>query len=89
VLLDAEAAVLQGDSPERIVLMRLQVQEALRGLPAHRRAALVLREVEGWSVEEIGAAMGWSTKQVYNERFKARRAVADWQARQREEEPES
>jgi RNA polymerase sigma-70 factor (ECF subfamily) len=80
--LDLEPAFPAGDSPETIVLMRLEVQEALRGLPAHRRAALLLREMQGWSVEEIGAAMGWSTKRVYNELFKARRAVAEWQARQ-------
>ena len=51
------------------------------GAVPHHRAVLLLREMEGWTVEEIGGAMGWNTKRVYNELFKARRAVAQWQAR--------
>jgi RNA polymerase sigma-70 factor, ECF subfamily len=78
---DEEQPAALSDSPEAIVLLRLQVQEALGGLPPQRRAILLLRELEGWSVEEIGAAMGWNTKRVYNELFKARRAVVEWQAR--------
>jgi RNA polymerase sigma-70 factor (ECF subfamily) len=68
-------------SPEAIVLLRLQMEEALAGLPDHRRVSFLLREREGWTIEEIGAAMGWNTKRVYNELGKARRALADWQAR--------
>jgi DNA-directed RNA polymerase specialized sigma24 family protein len=78
---DEEPVASPAASPEAIVLLRLQVQGALSSLPPERRAILLLRELEGCSVEEIGAAMGWNTKRVYNELFKARRAVADWQAR--------
>ena len=78
---DDEQTTALADSPETIVLLRMQVSEALEGLPPHHRAVLLLREMEGWTVEEIGGAMGWNTKRVYNELFKARRAVAQWQAR--------
>ena len=40
-----------------------------------------LREQEGWDVTEIGMAMGWNVKRVYNELFKARRSLNEWQAR--------
>jgi RNA polymerase sigma-70 factor (ECF subfamily) len=73
---------LRSASPEVIALLRLQMGEALGMLPAPRRAALLLKEMDGWSVAEIGAAMGWNLKRVYNELYKARRALADWQARE-------
>jgi RNA polymerase sigma-70 factor (ECF subfamily) len=78
---DEEQPTALADSPETIVLLRIQVSEALGELSPHHRAVLLLREMEGWTVEEIGGAMGWNTKRVYNELFKARRAVAQWQAR--------
>jgi RNA polymerase sigma-70 factor, ECF subfamily len=72
-------------SPETLALRRLQVMEALSGLPAHRRAILLLKELEGWSAAEIGRAMGWSLKRVYNELYNARCSLAEWQARNMEE----
>jgi RNA polymerase sigma-70 factor (ECF subfamily) len=75
-------------SPEAIVLLRLEIHEALSGLPPHRRAVFLLREQEGWDVTEIGTAMGWNVKRVYNELFKARRALNEWQARRaKDDEP--
>jgi RNA polymerase sigma-70 factor, ECF subfamily len=83
---DEENPLIPTDaSPETVVLLRLQVREALGELPPHRRAVLLLREMEGWSVAEIGQAMGWNEKRVNNELFKARRALAEWQARSIEE----
>jgi RNA polymerase sigma-70 factor, ECF subfamily len=76
-------------SPETLALRRLQVMEALSGLPPHRRAVLLLKELEGWSAAEIGEAMGWSSKRVYNELYNARCALAEWQARNVEEGAES
>jgi RNA polymerase sigma-70 factor, ECF subfamily len=75
----------EADSPETLALRRLQVVEALRSLPPHRRAVLLLKELEGWSAAEIGAAMGWNAKRVYNELYHARCALAEWQARNAEE----
>jgi RNA polymerase sigma-70 factor, ECF subfamily len=68
-------------SPETLALRRLQVIEALDGLPPHRRAVLLLKELEGWTAAEIGTAMGWTAKRVYNELYHARCALAEWQAR--------
>jgi RNA polymerase sigma-70 factor, ECF subfamily len=72
-------------SPETLALRRLEIMEALRGLPPHRRAVLLLKELEGWSADEIGAALGWNAKRVYNELYHARCALAEWQARSTEE----
>jgi RNA polymerase sigma-70 factor (ECF subfamily) len=75
-------AGLEIASPAAIALRRLQVTEALRTLPPRHRAIFLLRVLEGWSLEEIGAAMGWNRVRVKNELSKARRALAEWQARQ-------
>jgi RNA polymerase sigma-70 factor (ECF subfamily) len=64
-------------SPETVALRRLQVIEALSVLPPQRR--------EGWSATEIGVAMGWNVKRVYNELYHARTALAEWHARGAEE----
>jgi RNA polymerase sigma-70 factor (ECF subfamily) len=83
---DEEDPLIPTDaSPEALVLLRLQVREALNELPAHRRAVLLLREMEGWSVAEIGQAMRWNEKRVNNELFKARRTLAEWHARNTDE----
>jgi RNA polymerase sigma-70 factor, ECF subfamily len=72
-------------SPELIALRRLQITEALGTLPPHHRAILLLKVVEGWSVGEIAGAMGWNNKRVENELYRARRALAEWQARNADE----
>jgi RNA polymerase sigma-70 factor, ECF subfamily len=79
----------EAGSPETIALQRLQITEALGTLPPHHRAILLLKVVEGWSVAEIAAAMGWKDKRAENELYRARRALAEWQARNAEagEEP--
>jgi RNA polymerase sigma-70 factor, ECF subfamily len=63
---------------EQAVVDRVVAWEALRTLKPERRAALVLREREGWSLEEIGAAMGWSVSRVKVELYRARVALAAW-----------
>jgi RNA polymerase sigma-70 factor (ECF subfamily) len=65
-------------SPETIALSRLRVLEALRVLPPRHRAILLLKGREGWSVEEIAAALGWNKIRVKNELSKARRALVAW-----------
>jgi RNA polymerase sigma-70 factor (ECF subfamily) len=69
-------------SPEIAVLRQLHVLEALRTLRPRQRAVLLLKELEGWSVAEIAAAMGWNEKRVQNELYQARCTLADWQQRQ-------
>ncbi len=65
-------------SPEVIALRHLQVMEALDGLPRRQRVILLLKVLEGWSMIEIGAALGWKPIRVQNELAKARRALAEW-----------
>ena len=72
-------------SPETVALSRLRLMEALRSLPAHRRAALLLKLWEGYSLEEIAEVMGWNGTRVRNELYKARLALAEWHRREVEE----
>jgi RNA polymerase sigma-70 factor (ECF subfamily) len=69
-------------SPEVAALRRLRVLEALHTLSPRHRAILLLKELEGWSVAEIGAALRWNENRVRNELSKARRALADWRRRE-------
>jgi RNA polymerase sigma-70 factor (ECF subfamily) len=71
-------------SPEAIALRRLQVLEALSTLRPRHRAVLLLKEREGWSMTEIGAALGWNEKRVENELYRARRALVEWRRRNAE-----
>ena len=54
--------------------------DALGCLSAAQRAALILKEVQGLSVEEIAATMSWNAKKVENELYRARKALAVWRA---------
>jgi RNA polymerase sigma-70 factor, ECF subfamily len=85
--LDAVCAdpLAHDDSPEAIALRRLRILEALHELPRRHRAIFLLKVLEGWSVAEIGAAMGWNPMRVQNELFKARRALAEWRRREADE----
>jgi RNA polymerase sigma-70 factor (ECF subfamily) len=65
-------------SPETIALHHLQVMEALDMLSLRHRVIFLLKVLEGWSVAEIGAAMGWNRIRVQNELAKARRTLAEW-----------
>jgi RNA polymerase sigma-70 factor (ECF subfamily) len=78
-------ATSHAESPEVIALRRLRILEALRELPRRHRAIFLLKVLEGWSVAEIGQAMGWNSMRVQNELFKARRALAEWRRRDADE----
>jgi len=81
----APGAASNAESPEAIALRRLRILEALRELPRRHRAIFLLKVLEGWSVAEIGVAMGWNAMRVQNELFKARRALAEWRRRDADE----
>jgi RNA polymerase sigma-70 factor (ECF subfamily) len=72
-------------SPEALALSRLQAMEALRQLPPRHRVIILLKALEGWSVVEIGAAMGWNPVRVQNELSRARRTLIEWQRRSADE----
>lgn len=79
---DERLALDPASSPEATVLRDLRVLEALHTLLPRHRAILLLKELEGWSVAEIGAAMHWNVKRVQNELFRARQALAAWRQRE-------
>ncbi len=66
------------DTPEATALseeIRATVNEAIEQLPEDLRTAIVLREVEGLSYEEIAAAMDCPVGTVRSRIFRAREAI--------------
>lgn len=53
------------------------VEQALARLPASHRAAVVMKDVYGWTCEEIAKAMGMTEGAVKVRLFRARRRLAD------------
>ncbi len=68
------------DTPERL-LMTKQIGEtvnlAMEALPEELRAAIVLREIEGLSYEEIATIMGCPIGTVRSRIFRAREAISE------------
>ncbi len=66
------------DTPEGLVLtdeIRSTVNAAMEALPEDLRTAIVLRELEGLSYEEIAARMGCPVGTVRSRIFRAREAI--------------
>lgn len=64
-------------SPERSPAVSIgELTQALGGIPKRQRRALVLREFQGFSYEEIASELGISVAAVETLLFRARRAVA-------------
>ena len=65
-------------TPERLLLtdeIRRTVQQAMRDLPADLRTAIMLRELDGLSYEEIAEAMECPVGTVRSRIFRAREAI--------------
>lgn len=65
-------------TPERMVLqeeLRVTVEKAIRELPDDLRTAIMLREIDGLSYEEIAAAMQCPVGTVRSRIFRAREAI--------------
>jgi RNA polymerase sigma-70 factor, ECF subfamily len=60
------------DDPSRRTDLRLAMTSAIDELPAHYRAALVLRDVEGWSCAEIAGTLGINVGNVKVRVYRAR-----------------
>ena len=60
------------DDPSRRIEVRLAVSAAIEALPAHYRAAMVLRDVEGWTCAEIAEALSLSVGTVKSRVHRAR-----------------
>jgi len=72
------ARLKHDDTPEAVALseeIRVTVNQAIEQLPEDLRTAIVLREVEGLSYEEIAVAMDCPVGTVRSRIFRAREAI--------------
>ncbi|MCX7056066.1 MAG: RNA polymerase sigma factor RpoE [Pseudomonadota bacterium] len=72
------ARLTDGETPEHLVLteeIRQTVNGAMAELPEDLRAAIVLREIDGLSYEEIAASMDCPVGTVRSRIFRAREAI--------------
>ena len=75
---DRHARLKDVDTPEGVLLteeIRLVVERAMEQLPEDLRTAIVLREIEGLSYEEIAEAMDCPVGTVRSRIFRAREAI--------------
>jgi RNA polymerase sigma-70 factor, ECF subfamily len=75
---DLEARLTDGETPEQLVLteeIRETVNQAMGDLPEELRTAIVLREIDGLSYEEIAASMDCPVGTVRSRIFRAREAI--------------
>jgi RNA polymerase sigma-70 factor (ECF subfamily) len=75
---ERQAKLKEADTPEGVVLteeIRQAVEQAMEQLPEDLRTAIVLRELEGLSYEEIAAAMDCPVGTVRSRIFRAREAI--------------
>ncbi|MFK8052715.1 MAG: RNA polymerase sigma factor RpoE [Woeseiaceae bacterium] len=75
---DMHARLKSTDTPEAVALkdeMHERINASIQGLPEDLRTAIVLREVEGLSYEEIAEAMECPVGTVRSRIFRARDAI--------------
>lgn len=75
---DRHARLKEADTPEGVLLtdeIRAVIEEAMEQLPEDLRTAIVLRELEGLSYEEIAEAMDCPVGTVRSRIFRAREAI--------------
>ena len=75
---DMQGRLKDSETPEGLVLtdeIRQTVNAAIEGLPEDLRTAIVLRELEGLSYEQIAATMGCPVGTVRSRIFRAREAI--------------
>jgi RNA polymerase sigma-70 factor, ECF subfamily len=70
------------DASERLA-MRQQLENMLGQLDTRDRAMLVLKEVEGFSVEEIAESLGLNANTVKVRLFRARRKIVEYARREK------
>jgi RNA polymerase sigma factor (sigma-70 family) len=78
--LELDEARAPGMSPEELAEQREEISRLLAGLrdlPEPQRAAIVMRELEGLSHEQIAASLGLSGGAVRQSIYRARRALRD------------
>jgi len=75
---DMQGRMKDSETPEGLVLtdeIRRTVNEAIEALPEDLKTAIVLRELDGLSYEEIAAAMDCPVGTVRSRIFRAREAI--------------
>jgi RNA polymerase sigma-70 factor, ECF subfamily len=75
---ERQARLREADTPEGVMLteeIRQVVEKAMEQLPEDLRTAIVLRELEGLSYEEIAEAMDCPVGTVRSRIFRAREAI--------------
>jgi RNA polymerase sigma-70 factor (ECF subfamily) len=75
---ERQAKLKEADTPEGVLLtdeIRTVVEQAMEELPEDLRTAIVLRELEGLSYEEIAEAMDCPVGTVRSRIFRAREAI--------------
>lgn len=75
---DLEARLTDGETPEQLALseeIRETVNVAMADLPEELRTAIVLREIDGLSYEEIAASMDCPVGTVRSRIFRARESI--------------
>ncbi len=75
---DMQARLRDMDTPERLLLteeIQRTVETAIEQLPEDLRTAIILREIEGMSYEEIAQAMSCPVGTVRSRIFRAREAI--------------
>ncbi len=84
--LAATSPVVESQAEEREALRFLS--EAVRALPADSRVPLVLRDIEGWSYEEIASLLGISVaaakSRIHRARLELGKRFTAWSASQPE-----
>ena len=75
---DMQARLRDMDTPERLLLteeIQKTVEQTIEELPEDLRTAIVLREIEGMSYEQIAEAMSCPVGTVRSRIFRAREAI--------------
>ena len=76
---DMQARLKDIDSPERVVMkdeVQKTIDEAIEDLPEDLRTAIILREMEGMTYEEIAETMECPVGTVRSRIFRAREAIS-------------
>ncbi len=76
---DMQARLKDIDSPERVIMkdeVQRTINEAIQDLPEDLRTAIVLRELEGMTYEEIAETMECPVGTVRSRIFRAREAIS-------------
>lgn len=75
---DADPATAAGEDPEERVTRAGRATRALATLPPEQREAIVLFEIEGWSIEEIAGAEGVTPSAVKSRLKRGRERLRRW-----------